>query len=197
MFRRHDRELEALPLQRKRQARFVTCESRPATICGTYHDYTWPYLSHDGMPPGPDMNLTVECVQLQPASTTLNIDAYDSSNNLGRAIHDEVQRMQLRYEVRGFSGGTYLTTGENRPAAHVLLLVPEPVKEAADLPVPQQGGDVVYLLRNGHWQPYPAPVANASSHLIRVRPDGRRDGIFTIDVTGMGSWPTQIKLKPS
>ena len=146
---------------------------------------------------GPDMDLTVECVQLQPASTTLNIDAYDSSNNLGRAIHDEVQRMQLRYEVRGFSGGTYLTTGENRPAAHVLLLVPEPVKEAADLPVPQQGGDVVYLLRNGHWQPYPAPVANASSHLIRVRPDGRRDGIFTIDVTGMGSWPTQINLKPS
>lgn len=146
---------------------------------------------------GPDMDLNVECVQLQPATTTLNIDAYDSNNNLGRAIHDEVQRMQLKYEVRGFSGGTYLTTGENRPAAHVLLLVPESVKEAADLPVPQPGGDVVYLLRNGHWQPYPASVANPSSHVVRVRPDARRDGIFTIDVTGAGSWPHQIKLKPS
>jgi hypothetical protein len=144
----------------------------------------------------PDMDLNVECVQLQPANTTLNLDASDSNNNMGREIHDQIQRMQLRYVVRGFSGGTYFTTGESRPATHVLLLVPEPVEEGVELPVPQQGGDVVYVLRNGHWQPYPAPVGNPSSHLIRVRPGARKDGEFTIDVTGMGKWNHQVTLKP-
>lgn len=144
----------------------------------------------------PDIDLNVECVQLQPATTTLKLDVWDTNNNMGRAIHDEVQRMQLQYELRGFSGGTYFTTGKSRPATHVLLLVPESVKEAVELPVPQEGGDVVYLLRNGHWQPYPAPVANPSSHLIRVRPNTHGDGEFTIDVTGMGKWNQQVTLKP-
>jgi|SRR5271166_6030616 len=144
----------------------------------------------------PDMDLNVECVQLQPATTTLKLDVWDRNNNMGRAIHDEVERMQLQYEVRGFSGGTYFTTRENHPATHVLLLVPESVKEAVELPVPQQGGDVVYLLRNGHWQAYPVPVTKASSHLIRVRPDAHRDGVFTIDVTGMGKWNRQVTLEP-
>lgn len=145
----------------------------------------------------PDMDLNIECVQLKPANTTLNIDAWDSNNNMGPAIHEEVGRMRLRYELRGFSGGTYFTTGDNRPATRVLLLVAEPVKEAAELPVPQQGGAVIYLLRDGRWQPYPAPVTNTSSHVIRVRPDMRRDGVFTIDVTGMGKWNHQVTLKPS
>lgn len=144
----------------------------------------------------PDMDLNVEWVQLQPATDTLKLDVWDSNNNMGRASHDEVQRMQLRYELRGFSGGTYFTTGESRPATHVLLLVPESVKEAVELPVPQQGGDVIYLLRNGHWQPYPVPVANPSSHLIRVRPGTHGDGVFTIDVTGMGKWNHQVTLRP-
>src|SRR5664279_1175887 len=78
----------------------------------------------------PDMDLNVECVQLQPATTTLKLDVWDSNNNMGRAIHDEVERMQLQYEVRGFSGGAYFTAGENHPATHVLLLVPQSVKEA-------------------------------------------------------------------
>jgi hypothetical protein len=144
----------------------------------------------------PDMDLNLECVHLQPSSTTLDLDSWDSNDNLGRAIHDEVRRMQLRYEIRGSSGGSHFVTGENRPAAHVLMLVPEPVKRAVDLPIPQQGGDVVYLLRNGHWESYPAPLANASSHVVRVRPDTRIDGGFTVDVTGMGIWNHQITIAP-
>ena len=47
--------------------------------------------------------------------------------------------------MHGFSGGTYISSSRNRTTAHVLLLVPEPVREAADLPVPEAGNDVVYL----------------------------------------------------
>jgi len=97
----------------------------------------------------------------------------------------------------GFRGGTYFTTPGSPTAAHVLLLVPEPVREAADLPIPQAGNDVVFLLQNGRWQTYPAPVANASSHSLRVRPDKRKDGGFNLDVTGMGSWNHPVELRPS
>jgi hypothetical protein len=79
----------------------------------------------------------------------------------------------------------------------VLLLVPEPVREAADLPIPQAGNDVVYLLQNGRWQANHAPVANASSHSLRVRPDKNKDGGFELDVTGMGSWNHRVELRPS
>ena len=157
----------------------------------------WLVLVMAGCHRGPDMDLNVECVQLRPATSTLDLDAWDSHNNMGRAVHDEVRRLQLRYEMRGASGGTYFETGENRPATHVLLLVTEPVKQAADLPVPRQGGDVVYLFRDGRWQPSPAAVTNASSHIIRIRPDASRPSVFTIDVTGMGSWNHRVTLELS
>jgi hypothetical protein len=144
----------------------------------------------------PDMNLNVECAQLRPASNMLSLDGWDSNNNLG-GVHDIVRRMQLKYERRGFWGATYFTTPGSSSVAHVLLLVTEPVREAADLPIPQAGNDVVYLFQNGHWQAYPMPVANASSHSLRVRPDKKNDGGFDLDVTGMGIWNHIVELRPT
>jgi hypothetical protein len=90
----------------------------------------------------------------------------------------------------------YVTGRTTEKSIAELLLAQEPVLKDAELAIPRSG-EVVYLLRNQQWQPYPGEATTPAEPRIRINVEPARKGAFTLTITRIHQQPNGFKFVPA
>lgn len=137
------------------------------------------------LPVAANYNLEVHFLRLEPAEQPFNLADFDGNNMLGSALRAETTKLGLKATTRG-DGGSLGFGSEFAGASKVkvLLLASEPVLHNAELPIPSGSSDMLYLLRNGQWEPHPEPVTHKAKETIQLTVSPNRRGAFLMQIKG-------------